>query len=56
MVIDNKSSTIRRVLRVVDCCIILHNLLNNVGDNEIPEDWRNDDDIMNEDVGQFVGE
>jgi hypothetical protein len=41
---------------MIDCSIIVHNVLINVGDCEIPEDWRNDNDTMNEDAGQFVDE
>jgi DDE superfamily endonuclease len=56
MVINNSSNSLRHILRLIDCSIILHNLLINAGDNEIPADWHDDEDVMDVDVGQDVGE
>jgi hypothetical protein len=44
---DNKNS-MRRILRVVDCCVILHNLLINVGETTVPDDWLEVDDTSDE--------
>jgi DDE superfamily endonuclease len=56
MIIDNSPNSIRHILRVIDCCIILHNLLVDVGDNIIPEEWCDDNDVINDDVGVYIGE
>jgi DDE superfamily endonuclease len=56
MVIMNRTTSLRRILRLIDCCIIIHNLLINAGDNKIPADWQDDEDVMDVDVGQYVGE
>jgi hypothetical protein len=51
--------------RIIDCCIILHNLLVDVGEDTIPEEWMEDndlmddvmdDDVMDDDVAGDVGE
>jgi hypothetical protein len=39
MLITSKRNSIKRILRVIDCCVILHNLLIDVGDDDIPEEW-----------------
>jgi hypothetical protein len=56
MVIKNSSNSIRCVLRMINCCIILNNLLVNSGDDSILLEWVDDDDVMVEHVGQYVGE
>jgi hypothetical protein len=39
---------------VIDCCVILHNLLIETGD-EIPDDWIEDDSDSGSDCGSDVG-
>ena len=39
--ITSKTSSLRGILKIIDCCIILHNLLIDC-DDEIPEQWLND--------------
>jgi hypothetical protein len=48
MVITDHANSMRRILRVIDCCIILHNLLIDEQDN-VPEEWNNDDDLIDDD-------
>jgi hypothetical protein len=63
MVIDNSKKSVKRILRIIHCCVILHNLLIYTGD-EIPSDWieiddsdeDNDSDDECSDVGLEVGE
>jgi hypothetical protein len=54
MVITDHKNSVRRILRVIDCCVILHNLLIDCGD-EIPEEWLEDEDDASE-VGFAIGE
>ena len=54
MVITNKKKSVKRILRVIDCCVILHNLLIETGD-EIPDDWIEDDSDSGSDCGSDVG-
>jgi len=57
MKVTNSKKSIKRILRVIDCCVILHNLLIERGDDDVPEDWmdiEDDDDIS--DVGDEIGE
>jgi len=63
MKITEKKKSVKRILRVIDCCIILHNLLIDRGDDEIPEDWLDDEDEDEEEedpdesnVGILIGE
>lgn len=51
---DNKNS-VRRILRVIECCVILHNLMIDGGEDEIPDEWYDDMDDASE-VGAAVGE
>jgi hypothetical protein len=55
MIITNKRNSLKRILRVIDCCVILHNLLINAGDIDVPEEWL---EAVAEasDVGEAVGE
>jgi hypothetical protein len=34
----------RQILRVIDCCVIIHNFLLTIGDDEVPEGWCDVDD------------
>jgi len=57
MKVTNKKKSIRRILRVIDCCVILHNFLMDKHD-EVPDEWLeelNDDDGASE-VGAAIGE
>ena len=54
MVITDHKNSVRRILRVIDCCVILHNLLIDCND-EIPEEWLEDEDDGSE-VGFAIGE
>jgi hypothetical protein len=60
MVIDDSRNSVRRVLRVIDTCVILHNLLVEVGEDEIPNEWYDSDDELSDedtnDVGADIGE
>ena len=62
MVINNSKKSVKRILRIIDCCVILHNLLIDTGDI-IPPDWieKEQDDSDEEDddcsdVGTEIGE
>lgn len=56
MRITNNKNSVRRIIRIIECCIILHNILIDLKDN-IPDDWYededNDSDIANE-VGEYT--
>jgi hypothetical protein len=66
MKITNARKSVKRILRVIDCCIILHNLLIDNGDDEIPLDWMDndsddggsddEDDASHSNVGDAIGE
>jgi hypothetical protein len=49
-------------LRIIDCCVIIHNFLLKVGDDEVPNDWveeeDSDDDLDSNisDIGHEIGE
>jgi hypothetical protein len=47
MVINDHKTSMRKVLRVIDCCIILHNLLIDLVD-DIPKHWYEEDDIIDD--------
>jgi hypothetical protein len=34
----------KQILRLIDSCVILHNLLLAQGDDDIPDNWHNDED------------
>ena len=55
MIITSKRNSLKRILRFIDACIILHNLLIEVGDVDIPEEWLA---AVREaaDVGEAIGE
>jgi hypothetical protein len=36
--------SMRQILRLIDCCVILHNLLLARGDDEMPDNWDDDND------------
>lgn len=56
MVITNRKKSVKRILRIIDCCVILHNLLIDTGD-EIPDDWMEEEESdCDSDVGHEVGE
>jgi hypothetical protein len=46
MVITENPKSVKKILKYIDCCVILHNLL--VESDEVPEDWL---DIGEEDLG-----
>jgi hypothetical protein len=46
MIIDNSTSSLCQILHVIDCCVIIHILLVDAGENTIPEEWRDDDNVM----------
>jgi hypothetical protein len=57
MKITNEKKSVKRILRIIDCCIILHNFLVDSGDDTVPEEWYdNEADDDNSDVGYLVGE
>ena len=39
MIITDSPNSVRRVLRYIDVCIILHNLLLELGDEQLPREW-----------------
>ena len=43
-VLTEDPSSMRRILETIDCCVILHNLMIEQHD-EIPDDWRDDDEF-----------
>ena len=47
MVIDNSKKSVRRILKYIDCCIILHNLLIELKD-EPPEEWADSEDLLDD--------
>ena len=55
MVINDNKNSVRRILRVIECCVILHNLLVDVGEDTIPQEWM-EIQVDDEEVGQVVGE
>lgn len=56
MKITNDKKSVKRILRVIDCCVILHNLLIDRGDDDIPDEWFDDEADDYSDVGHVVGE
>jgi hypothetical protein len=62
MKITEQKKSVKKILRIIDCCVIIHNFLLKVGDDELPNDWveeeesddESDDDAS--DVGHEVGE
>lgn len=54
MVITDKKKSVKRILRIIDCCVILHNLLIDTGD-EIPDDWIDNESDDESDNGSDVG-
>jgi hypothetical protein len=57
MKITNEKKYVRRILRIIDCCIILHNLIVDSRDDAVPEEWYdNEADDDNSDVGYLVAE
>ena len=54
MVITDHKNSIQQILCVIDCCVILHNLLIDCND-EIPEEWLEDGDYVSEDDASEVG-
>jgi hypothetical protein len=55
MKITNEKSSVRRILQMIECCIILHNLLIDT-DDDIPDVWLDEfeDDVS--EVGAAIGE
>ena len=54
MKITDDPKSLRRILRVIDCCIILHNLLIDI-DDDVPEEWW-ESDVNDGDIATAVGE
>jgi hypothetical protein len=40
----NPKQSMKQILRLIDSCVILHNLLLAQGDDDIPNNWHNDKD------------
>jgi hypothetical protein len=55
MVITEKKNSLRGILRYIDCCIILHNMLIGANDDEVPDSWYDSDDDATE-IGAAMGE
>lgn len=57
MTITESKNSVRRILRVIDCCVILHNLLIDTKDDEEADRWYEDghDDNVSE-IGARLGE
>jgi hypothetical protein len=59
MKITEQKKSVKKILRIIDCCVILHNFLLKVGDDELPDDWVESDDDSDSDgsdVGREIGE
>ena len=41
----NERRTIKRILKYIDCCIVLHNLLIELDEDDVPEEWIDTDDF-----------
>ena len=54
MKITDDPKSVRRIFRVIDCCIILHNLLIDI-DDDVPEEWW-ESDINDGEIATAVGE
>jgi hypothetical protein len=39
MKITDQKKSMKKILRIIDCCVIIHNCLLKVGDDEVPDDW-----------------
>jgi hypothetical protein len=48
MVVTKHKNSMRRILRVIDCCILLHNLLIDEHD-DVPDEWYDDEDVIDDD-------
>jgi DDE superfamily endonuclease len=55
MIITDKVNSVRAILRVIDCCVILHNLLLDAND-DVPQAWLDDLSDDASDIGEAVGE
>ena len=55
MKITDDKNSMKRILRYIDCCMILHNLLLDV-DDEIPDEWIDDVDDCSSQIGESIGE
>ena len=55
MMITNDRRSVRSILRIVDACIIPHNLLVDIGEDDIPREWKEEVDDASE-IGAAVGE
>jgi hypothetical protein len=60
MKITDKKKSVKKILRIIDCCVILHNFLLQLGDDDIPKDWMEESEDESDDdqsgVGHTVGE
>ena len=54
MKITDDPKSLHRILHVIDCCIILHNLLIDIND-DVPEEWW-ESDVNDWDIATAVGE
>lgn len=48
MVVTDDKKSLRRILRIIDCCVILHNLLIDAGETTVPDDWMEVDEAADE--------
>ena len=55
MKITNSKNSLRRIIRIVECCIILHNMLLDL-DDAIPDNWYDSEDRDDSDLAHTVGE
>ena len=55
MLITDDPVSVRKILRVIDCCVILHNLLLD-SEAEEPDEWLEDVDDEASEIGTALGE
>jgi hypothetical protein len=39
-----QKKSVKKILRIIDCCVIIHTFLLKVGDDEVPYDWVEEED------------
>eukprot|EP00978_Attheya_sp_CCMP212_P013581 scaffold34094_cov42-Attheya_sp.AAC.3 len=55
MQISDDPMFLKRILKYIDCCIILHNILINIQDEDVPEEWIDLDDDAS-DMAEATGD
>lgn len=55
MVVKKEKKAMKRILRTIECCFILHNLLIDAGDDDVPPEWADSDDDASH-IAEAVGE